>query len=1228
MPNRFFLTALLCAASGFAQVTFPSLNSSPWLGQELLGRVGATSATINVVFDTTAQVYVEYGPVSATYSARTPTQTASAGVPLNISLTELTANTRYYYRVQYALTGNFAARPERSFITQRPRGTTFSFVIQADPHMDNNSSADAYQLTLANELADRPDFMIDLGDVMMSDKLNAAGVPVNGNASPNSAGILTRTQMMRSYYDLATHSIPLYQALGNHEGEWGANLNGTPNNVAIWDTQHRTNYFPNPAPDGFFTGDTQSYDANGAACTPGSSVTCGLGQRRSYYAWEWGDALFIVLDPYWSQTASATQPGGGRDCCQRNAGYWSLTLGQVQYDWLKLTLERSSAKYKFVFSHNLVGGVNPSVNGVDQGPMRGGVEAAKYLEWGGYNLDGTYGFATYRPNLAMPIHQLLVANKVTAFFHGHDHLYAHQSLDGIAYQAVPQPSATNGNLGTRAADYGYTQGTMVGGRGYLRVQVSPTGATVQYIESWLPSEQRANQTNRMVADSYTLSAAATSDPPVISSITTSASGSAAISANTWIEVKGSNLAGTTRTWQGSDFSGTQMPTQLDGVSVTINGRAAYVYYISPTQVNVLTPPDLASGSATVQIIVNGTSSTAVTATVQTLSPSLFTFDGSNAAATHANGNYLGPTTLYPGSTTPARPGEVIILYGNGFGPTSQPIAPGSSQQTGTLSPTPTVTIGGVNAQVQFAGLVFPGEYQFNVVVPANTATGNQPVVITSGGRSTQAGVVIAVLNTSSTSNFTLSSSAGTNGGTMPADYTCDGAGATLPMTWSNVPAGTKEFALLMTTLPGDGTTKWNWVLYNIPANVTSLAKDSFLVGTTGVGSDGPGTVYNPPCSQGPGAKLYTFTLYALSAAPSFNVAANQVNGKTVTDAIAGITLASASLNLNYTRTGTGSTSACLAVRNSTNASRSGTASVSCDGTYAYVSSIGITTHAMMNGITSTNLQIPTPQNFQGANGWKIPLNPAIAASPTSVIDGPIGVAINGVPIFNPCTQGGNNCATTGDTKAIGQLDVCNGHAGRADDYHYHAAPTCMMADQNTNYWNTHPVGWALDGFAIFGFNDADGTTAERDANCGGNTKAVPNAPAGYSYHVTNTYPYVLNCLVGSPSPDLPNQSSKYRPFRQPPVTPFNVSGMTLATDSEGYQVLQFTSAITFNSTETGTDRYTNPPGTYRIRYKQLTGAALTTALAQQQNRNATACWTFQFLNAANATTQPEVAYCK
>jgi hypothetical protein len=92
-------------------------------------------------------------------------------------------------------------------------------------------------------------------------------------------------------------------------------------------------------------------------------------QLQAYYAWEWGDALFVVLDPYWNQPVAPELSGD-----------WSLTLGREEYDWLKRTLENSTSTYKFVFAHNLVGGLNLD------GAMRGGVEVAKYLEWGGYNL--------------------------------------------------------------------------------------------------------------------------------------------------------------------------------------------------------------------------------------------------------------------------------------------------------------------------------------------------------------------------------------------------------------------------------------------------------------------------------------------------------------------------------------------------------------------------------------------------------------------------------------------------------------------------------------------------------------------------------------------------------------------------------------------------------------------------------------------------------------------------
>ena len=147
--------------------------------------------------------------------------------------------------------------------------------------------------------------------------------------------------------------------------------------------------------------------------------------------------------------------------------------------------------------------------------------------------------------------------------------------------------------------------------------------------------------------------------------------------------------------------------------------------------------------------------------------------------------------------------------------------------------------------------------------------------------------------------FSLTSDAGVDGGSLPLEYTCDGAGSSPALSWLDVPAGAKEFALIMSTIAPDGT-KYNWILYHIPATTTGLAKNSTGVGTLGAGSNGATRAYEPPCSQGPGAKLYTFTMYALSASPSLP-AANQVTGEVIIGAMASITLGKATLNLSYTR---------------------------------------------------------------------------------------------------------------------------------------------------------------------------------------------------------------------------------------------------------------------------------------------------------------------------------------
>jgi uncharacterized protein (TIGR03437 family) len=220
-----------------------------------------------------------------------------------------------------------------------------------------------------------------------------------------------------------------------------------------------------------------------------------------------------------------------------------------------------------------------------------------------------------------------------------------------------------------------------------------------------------------------------------------------VAPNTWVEIKGTDLApaGDTRIWAASDFVNSQLPTNLDGVSVTVNGVPAYIYYISPTQVNVLTPPGALSGSVEV-VLTNGTPSAPFTVQAQAESPSFFVFNGGPyIAATHLNGGYIGPTTLYPGLSTPVTPGETIVIYANGFGATSVPVVAGAETQSGTLSPLPVITIGGVAASVTYAGSSgAPGEFQFNVVVPSTLAAGDQPIIATYNGLSTQKGTLVTV----------------------------------------------------------------------------------------------------------------------------------------------------------------------------------------------------------------------------------------------------------------------------------------------------------------------------------------------------------------------------------------------------------------------------------------------------------------------------------------------------
>jgi uncharacterized protein (TIGR03437 family) len=254
--------------------------------------------------------------------------------------------------------------------------------------------------------------------------------------------------------------------------------------------------------------------------------------------------------------------------------------------------------------------------------------------------------------------------------------------------------------------------------------------------------------NDLYVTAYFVGARSPASGPEIAEVANAEGDVPAIAPNTWVEIKGVGLApaGDSRIWQAADFNGGKLPLALDGVSATVNGKSAYVYYISPTQVNILTPPDAVTGAGQVTVTANGATSAAFTAQAQATAPSFFIFNGGpHLAATDVNGNLIGPSTLYPGYTTPAKPGETVVLYANGFGATSVPVVSGSETQSGTLSPLPTVTVGGVKATVQFAGLSAVGEFQFNVVLPSPLPNGDQTVIATYNGLTTQAGTLITIL---------------------------------------------------------------------------------------------------------------------------------------------------------------------------------------------------------------------------------------------------------------------------------------------------------------------------------------------------------------------------------------------------------------------------------------------------------------------------------------------------
>ncbi|MBG0783510.1 MAG: metallophosphoesterase [Anaerolineaceae bacterium] len=466
----FVTVLLLCLQCFYPAGSVQAATEITFTGAELLGMPTDTSITINIIPDSAIEYYYQYGTNSGSYSHETAHYTASGGEVDEIVISGLEPDTQYFYRMQYNYNGSgWVVRSEHTFHTQRDEGESFVFTVLSDSHAMYNTQ---YQNAVIEIIADQPDFHLDLGDTFMTDSAGSQGTVDNEYLA----------QRGLPYIGGIGQSSPIFLASGNHENEEGWNLDDA-FSIALASIQARKAFYPTPNGEGGF------YSGNTDLLVDIDESTYGDEYREDYYAWEWGDALFIVFDPFQYTMANPYGATAGESNDDPASGdRWNWTLGKDQFDWLENILSMSNAKYKFVFAHHMLGGT--------QNYVRGGAVPAHMFEWGGYNADGTtWGFDTERVGWGdTTIHQMFIDYGVSAFFHGHDHQYAYEVRDGIVYLSLPRPS-TGLDFSYYSISDPYTE-VVMSSPGYIRVSVDSTEATVQYISS--------NSTNHTISHEFTI----------------------------------------------------------------------------------------------------------------------------------------------------------------------------------------------------------------------------------------------------------------------------------------------------------------------------------------------------------------------------------------------------------------------------------------------------------------------------------------------------------------------------------------------------------------------------------------------------------------------------------------------------------------------------------------------------------------------------------------------------
>jgi len=440
-----------------------------------------------------------------------------------------------------------------------------------------------------------------------------------------------------------------------------------------------------------FAGDDTIYTANAADST---RIDGGLGLNTVVYTGQ-------------SQNYSASRNSDGSWTIRDNAGKDGAdTLSRIQRLQFKdITVSLDSPT---------VVGPPSSVN-ISKGDSQSATVGAAY---------GTALQAVVRDFLGNPVPRVTVTFTVPA-----------SGASGAFLGGVTTATAVTDSSGVAAAPT-FTANSVAGA---IRVTVTAVGVS---------SPAVFNLTN-------------TPRPGTITSVSMAGGGSEIVQ-NGWITIKGTNLVPTTTPANGviwstaPEFASGRMPTQLRGISVSINGQPAYIYYYcsaatgtscASDQINALAPLDATLGPVQVVVSNSGVSTPAFAVNLRSASPAIPLVGTTNyVVATHTDNSLVGPVALsapgYP--FTPATSGETIVVYAFGLGLPTTPITGGASIQSGVLPVDPDVRIGSVRAQVTFAGLISPGLYQLNVVLPNSLASGDNSFSITYNGSSSPAADSISV----------------------------------------------------------------------------------------------------------------------------------------------------------------------------------------------------------------------------------------------------------------------------------------------------------------------------------------------------------------------------------------------------------------------------------------------------------------------------------------------------